>query len=498
MASVIERQRSEVRIQKSEVRGQKPGTGNREHKVKPIVFIAIGLVMWPAMFVFGDEKKPNILFLISDDQRADTVGALGNPRIRTPHLDELVRSGVTFTRAVCANPICVASRAEILTGNSGFRNGIMAIKGQRLKEPMPSWPRTLADAGYETWYVGKWHTTGRPSTWGYSDTLGLYAGGGGKWMESQKDWKGFEVTGYKGWIFQTDDGKLFPERGVGLTPDISSKFADAAIEFIRREPGKPFFLHVNFTAPHDPLFMPPGYEGVYPPEQMELPSNFLPEHPFDHGNLHGRDEDLLPFPRPRGLVKEVIAMYYAVISDLDDQVGRILAALDETGQRENTLIIYTSDHGLSLGSHGLRGKQNMYEHTVNVPLIVSGPGIPANERRDAQVYLRELFPTTCDVAGVEIPQNVEGKSFSKVLAGEEKSTHDEVFCYFRDCQRMVRKEGWKLIYYPLIDRYQLFDLGEDPYEQADLAGESKYKDRFEVLKKRLADWRVEVGDAGAE
>ncbi|MFV1995738.1 MAG: sulfatase, partial [Verrucomicrobiales bacterium] len=154
----------------------------------------------------GAAERPNILFLISDDQRADTISALGNKRISTPNLDALVERGVTFTRAVCANPICVASRAEILTGNSGFRNGIIPLPGLgRLQENMPSWPRTLMDAGYETCYVGKWHTTGRPSTWGYTDTIGLFSGGGGKWMKPQKDWKGFEVTGYKGWIFQTDD-----------------------------------------------------------------------------------------------------------------------------------------------------------------------------------------------------------------------------------------------------------------------------------------------------
>ncbi len=441
-----------------------------------------------------DAKPPNILFLISDDQRADTIAAFGNPRIQTPHLDSLVRRGVSFTRAVCANPICVASRAEILTGNSGFRNGILAIRGQQMKKGMPSWPRTLREAGYETWYVGKWHTTGRPSAWGYTDSLGLYAGGGGKWMQPQKDWKGFEVTGYKGWIFQTDDRQFFPEKGVGLTPDISEKFADAAIELIRRAPKNPFFLHVNFTAPHDPLLMPPGYEGVYDPEKMELPANFLPEHPFDHGNLHGRDEELLPFPRPPRLVKEVLAMYYAIISDMDAQVGRILQTLAETGQSEHTIVIYTSDHGMAVGSHGLRGKQNMYEHTVNVPLIIAGPGIPENEKRDAQVYLRELFPTTCELAGIEIPEEVEGKSFAEVLKGNVAGAHQEVYCYFRDCQRMVRDDRWKLIYYPLIDRYQMFDLKEDPLELADLAQDTDSADVFGRLKDRLTAWRAEMGE----
>ena len=187
-------------------------------------------------------------------------------------------------------------------------------------------------------------------------------------------------------------------------------------------------------------------------------------------------------------------MYYAVISDLDRQVGRILRVLRETGQAENTIIIFTSDHGMSVGSHGLRGKQNMYEHTVNVPLIVCGPGIPENEKVHAQVYLRELFPTTCELAGVEVPENVEGKSFAKVLTGEEEGVHEEVYCYFRDCQRMVRDDRWKLIYYPLIARYQLFDLREDPFEKEDLAGSEEHGGTRERLKRKLEAWREAVGD----
>ncbi len=350
------------------------------------------------------------------------------------------------------------------------------------------------ESGYETWYVGKWHTTGRPSAWGYTDSLGLYAGGGGKWMQEQKDWKGFEVTGYSGWVFQTDDHELFPELGVGLTPDISEKFADAAVEFIERDHEKPFFLHVNFTAPHDPLFLPPGYEGKYKPEAMELPGNFLPEHPFDHGNFDGRDEALLPWPRPPGLVKEVIAMYYAIIDHMDREIGRILGAIEASGKLENTIVIFTSDHGMSVGSHGLRGKQNMYEHTVNVPLIVCGPGIPAGRESDAPVYLRELFPTTCELAGIAIPDGVEGESFAGILKGEATSTREEVFCYFRDCQRMVREKRWKLIFYPHIGRTQLFDLEADPLELADLAEAPEHAGTRKRLEEKLERRRREAGD----
>ena len=157
----------------------------------------------------------------------------------------------------------------------------------------------------------------------------------------ESDWRhcngsrGREVTGYRGWMFQTDDRKLFPEKGVGLTPDISARFADAAIEFIKRRSEKPFFLQVNFTAPHDPLLTPPGFEKTYDPAKMPIPPNFLPEHPFDHGNLKGRDERLLPWPRTRKDIQQDLATYYAVISHMDAQIGRILKALDSTRTSAN-------------------------------------------------------------------------------------------------------------------------------------------------------------------
>ena len=379
------------------------------------------------------DQKPNILFLLADDQRPDTIAALGNPRISTPNLDRLVARGVSFRRATCSYPICVISRAEMLSGMHGWENGINAMGGRSFQKDITFWAEALRESGYQTCYVGKWHTTGRPSRYGYGSVRGLFSGGGGKWWkEGQIDWKGTPVTGYRGWIFQDETGKeKYPDLGVGLTPDIDSKFADAAIAEIRSDHGDaPWFLHVNFTGPHDPLFIPPGTEGKYKAEEMMIPPNFTGQHPFDHGNLKGRDEMLLPFPRTGEDVRDLLRVYYSVVDYLDQQVGRIVAALEETGQLENTIIIYSSDHGMGVGSHGLRGKQSQYEHTINVPLIVAGPGVASGVRSDAQVYLRELYPTTCDLAGAEIPESVTGKSFADVLRGKTKQHHGEIFGYF--------------------------------------------------------------------
>jgi len=445
----------------------------------------------------GPSQRPNILFLLSDDQRPDTIHALGNPHIRTPHFDALARRGVSLRRAVCANPICTPSRGEILTGCSGFRSGVLNF-GRQLDPALVTWPQALRQAGYATWFVGKWHNDGRPIERGFCETRGLFAGGGGRWWQDQVDWKGTPVTGYRGWIFQDDAGQKFPERGVGLTPDISRQFADAAIERIEHAgenpDEQPWFLQVAFTAPHDPLLMPPGWEHAYAADELPLPPNFLDEHPFDHGNFSGRDEMLLPWPRTPKMIRDLLRVYYAVINDLDAQVGRILAALDATGQARDTIVIFTSDHGLGVGSHGIRGKQNMYEHTIGVPLIIAGPGIVGGRQSDAQIYLRELYPTICELAGAKVPDTVEGESFADLLRGRSYHGHPDVFCYFRDKQRMIRGDRWKVIYYPHLDRWQLFDLQSDPYELQDLAGASEHAATLHRHQQRLRTVMAEMHD----
>ena len=441
-------------------------------------------------------RPPNVLFLLTDDQRPDTIHALGNATIDTPHLDALVRAGTTFTRAVTAHPLCYPSRAEILTGCTGFTNGLPY--GSGLNPKLVLWPEAMRRAGYHTCYTGKWHTPGKPTTRGYDLSRGLYAGGGGAENTPALDPRGRAITGYRGWVFQEDDGRKYPERGVGLTPDISRRFADAAIEFLtsRRaaKDERPFFLHVNFTAPHDPRLLPPGYETRYDPAKMTLPANFKPEHPFDHGNARGRDEVLLPFPRTPEDIRTELAVYYALISDLDSQVGRVLATLEVSGEAENTIVIYSSDHGLALGSHGLTGKQNMYEHTIGVPLVMRGPGIPKNVRNPAQCYLRDLYPTVCELAGVPVPDTVEATSVAPVLRGEKQQIHDAVVTYFADSQRAIRTDRFKLIRYPKINREQLFDVVNDPDELRNLASDPAHAATVAELRTRLAAWQRDQHD----
>ena len=441
--------------------------------------------------------QPNFLILVTDDQRPDTIGALGNTRIQTPHLDGLVKNGLVFNNAICANPLCVPSRAEILTGCSGFQNGVLGMGRERMKPGLKFWAETMREAGYHTWYSGKWMNDGKPKTRGYEETGGLFSGGGGNWKRDEvvRGRKGRPITGYRNWTFKTDSGSVELEKGVGLTALTDKHIADGALQFLKRKTDKPFFLHVNFTGPHDPLIYPPGYKDKYTGAKMKLPGNFLPRHPFDHGNFDGRDERLLPWPRTKADVLDELAVYYAVVDHIDRQIGRLLAQLRADGRLANTVVVFTSDHGLAVGSHGLMGKQNMYAHSIRVPFIISGPGIPRGRRTDAFCYLRDLYPTTCEMAGIAIPKTVRARSLKPILTGKAEAVHKLAFGYFRDVQRMVRDDRWKLVWYPKIQKTQLFDLQNDPLERHNLAETLIHRARRDNLRERLHAWLTSQGDS---
>jgi arylsulfatase A-like enzyme len=310
------------------------------------------------------------------------------------------------------------------------------------------------------------------------------------------DHRGAAVTGYVGWVLKADDGTSHPERGVGLTPNMSEVFADAAIELIDRpRDGRPFFMQVNFTSPHDPRFFPRGYERAYDAAKLPLPRNFAAVHPFDHGNINGRDEVLLPRPLTAETIRDELAVYYALIEHMDAQIGRIVAALEESGMLAQTLVIFTSDHGMAVGSHGLAGKQNMYDHTIRVPLILAGPGIPQNASTEALCYLRDLYPTVCDLCGVEAPADLDGRSLRSVLADPTSAgPHPFVVGYFTNTQRMIRTPRWKLSRYSQAGREQLFDLQADPDELHDLIHDPSSRATADELRTELAKWLREHGD----
>jgi choline-sulfatase len=231
--------------------------------------------------------------------------------------------------------------------------------------------------------------------------------------------------------------------------------------------------------------------------RLKVPVNALPEYPYNKqmGSPRGlRDERLAPFPRTDYSVKVNLQEYYAIITHMDAQIGRILEALEASGKADNTVILFTADHGLAVGQHGLMGKQNMFEHSMRAPLILSGPGIPSGQEITTPVYLQDVMPTTLELAGREIPAEVDFKSLLPLVRGERTIQYPAICGAYRDKQRMVRLDRYKLIYYPSADVTLLFDLEEDPHEMKNLAQNPEYAETLRKCWETLKELQVEVGD----
>ena len=421
--------------------------------------------------------QPNIVLLFADDQRADAIGAWGNPHIQTPNLDRLVREGFSFRRTYCmggnSGAVCLPSRAMLNTGKAYFRVP-MNLQGERTLGEI------LGKAGYTTYGIGKWHNE-RPA-----------------WLRS---FQGGKNVMFGGMSDHTDvpvedlgpDGKLV--KGNNERKMSSELFADTAIDFLEGHGGdSPFFLYVAFTAPHDPRTPPERYRRMYYTSRPPLPPNFLPQHPFDNGEMVVRDEQLAAWPRTTAVVSDQLAEYYGLMTHLDEQVGRILNTLEARFGDRETYVVYAADHGLAVGSHGLLGKQNLYEHSMRAPLIVRGPDVPAGGESDALTYLLDIFPTLVGLSGAAAPQNLDGVDLRHVWRGAKAKTRDSLFLAYRHLMRAVRDERWKLIRYPQIDHTQLFDLASDPHEMKNLAAESEQAGRVARMLGMIRDWQGRLGD----
>jgi len=404
-------------------------------------------------------KRPNILFVLTDDQRWDTIAALGNHQIKTPNLDRLVERGFVFSNAYCmgsmVGAVCLPSRTMIATGRSLWR----IPEGRSATAPpgVPVLARVFNEAGYATFHCGK---AGNACTFANAE-------------------------------FQTNIATKGPR-----TPLDAKVHTDRVIEFLEKhDGGRPFFVYLAQPVPHDPRIAPAEYMAMYDPAKVSLSKNFLPEHPFDNGELRIRDELLAPFPRTPEVMRQHLAEYYALITYFDAQFGRLIDALGQRGWADRTIVVFSSDQGLAVGGrHGLMGKQNLYEH-VKPPLVFAGPGIPRG-RSDALVYLFDLFPTFCDLAGLKTPEQVEGKSLLPVIFGQQPKVRDWLLGAYRDCQRMVRDERWKLIRYNAggVKNSQLFDLAADPWEIRNLAADPQHREQLARMERLLAKARAEFGD----
>lgn len=443
-------------------------------------------------------KQPNVLFILADDQRFDTVHALGNPQIQTPNLDRLVREGTAFTHAHIPGgtngAVCMPSRAMIHSGRLLFH---LDDCGQRIPADQVTLGQCFRQNGYETIGIGKWHNG--PDSYARSFSGGDNIFFGGMWDHWNVPVCGYHPDGvYRQTANFTPDffhaNHPMPIVCDKLSPGRHSTelFTDSAMEFLRREREDPFFLYLSFLAPHDPRTMPEEFRRMYNPEDMALPENFRPEHPFFYGipKLSGesRDENLAGYPRSELEVKRHIAEYYAMISHLDHHVGRLLDCLEETGQLENTIVVFSGDNGLAVGRHGLMGKQNLYEHSVRVPLLLRGPGIPENARREDYVLLLDIFPTLCDLAGLDAPQNAEGISFRPAMEQREGPRRETLYLTYTTLIRGIKDRRYKLLEYRAArESSQLFDLEKDPLELRNLYNDPGYAEiKREMIQKLLA------------
>ncbi|MEM7380965.1 MAG: sulfatase/phosphatase domain-containing protein, partial [Bacteroidota bacterium] len=243
---------------------------------------------------------------------------------------------------------------------------------------------------------------------------------------------------------------------------------------------------------------PSEYLEMYNTEALSLPESWLAEYPFKEGIGNGpdlRDEALAPFPRTEYAIKTHIKEYYAIITHLDHQIGEILRGLEESGKKDNTYIIFTADHGLAMGRHGLLGKQSLFDHSIRAPFLISGPGIPEGKKIDEDIYLQDAMATSLDLAGIERPDYLYFHSLMGLINGEQQgSSYDGIYGGYVDFQRMIRKDGFKLVVYPKINKVLLFDLKTDPQEMHDLSEQQEYKEKIETLFKELQQMQKELND----
>ena len=441
-----------------------------------IRFVTVGLFLVAAAGAQGQGSAPNILFFFADDLRADTVGAFGGKNVHTPHIDALAARGTKLTQIYCMGSrhgaVCAPSRAMLMSGR------ILTRAPDNLKG-IKTLPQYLREVGYSTFMTGKWHNGDESLTRSFPDARSVFRGG----MCDH-----FQVP-----LCDVVAGKVVHERKPA--GHSSEHFCDAVIDFLKRHKStggsKPFFAYVPFTSPHDPRDPPRQWlEKLKDLPRPELPVNFRGQHGLNLGKptMTVRDENLLGWPRDQELLRDQLLEYRALVAHQDAQIGRVLTALAAAGLKENTLVVFTADHGLALGSHGLLGKQSLYEHSMRSPCVIAGPGVPAGESRDGLAYLLDLTATCLETAGVTKAAGVDGRSLWPMLQGSDASGargRDELLLIYSKTQRALRFGKHKMIRFPQIDRSLFFNVVDDPHELRDLSGDAALADLRASFEKRL-------------
>lgn len=478
-----------------------------------IAFCLLGLLAGRA--ISADDDRPNFVFIITDDQSPWTLSIYGNDVCETPNIDRLAAEGMTLDDAhhmgSWVGAVCTASRTMIMTGRTlwhapGARGpGIDFPRNFRQEAAQQSIPAVFNRAGYDTFRTCKRGNSFNEANELFAERHDATKRDDGT-AEGGSQWHGDQVMNYLEQREATGDED-------------------------------PFLIYFGFSHPHDPRNATPelaekygadnrGPQGPPNPHAPPLQINWLPAHPFPHGHPGLRDEVKVQgvmTRRDEATIRNELGREYACIENIDRQVGRVLDKLEAMGELDNTYIFYTADHGIAVGRHGLTGKQNLYEHTWRVPFIVRGPGIEPGSRASGYIYLLDVLPTLCDLAGIEIPDVVEGTSFRPVLEGRADRVRDVLYGVYcggtKPGMRSVKSDGWKLIEYDVLDgqvrETQLFDLTANPYEflaehhaadvvahtghmpapnQVNLADDLRYAEKRREMEALLAEEMRRLGD----
>ncbi|MEZ5398522.1 MAG: sulfatase-like hydrolase/transferase [Bryobacteraceae bacterium] len=466
-------------------------------------------------------SRPNVLFLMTDQQRYDTLGANGNKLVRTPHLDRLAAESANFSRCYAQAPVCVPSRVSWFTGRypHSHRN---RVNYTPLDEREPLLQRYLKDAGYRTGSVGKLHywppTAAHARSTGFDEVL-LHDGVAK--LDGESD--------YAKWRGANDPSKApfrsVASNGAGNNPyraRVEDRFHETTWtgnetrRLLRRfaAGGQPFFLHASFFQPHSPFYASPPFDSMYDDVEFPLPRPAAREYidalprPLRTLILRGTPQ----YDMDRARLQWALRTYHANIAHIDREVGAILRALDETGQGANTIVVFSTDHGDQLLEHGLMGKNCFFEDSIRLPLLVRCPGQARPGRYDQLVEQVDLAPALLEWCGVAVPDRVQGRSFAPLLRGEPYETRDAVFSEniipevitggsldFEFAKgkgvkgvrhpdaKMVRTGEWKLVVYAGGEG-ELYDLTRDPGEWNNLYQSAAHRDVVAGLKSRILEW----------
>ena len=440
-------------------------------------------------------KRPNFLFILTDDQRWDALGVVQReqgdkarfPWLRTPHLDRLAAEGVRFRNAFVVNSLCAPSRASFLTGCYGHTNGIVN-NHTPFPEANVTYASTLRAAGYRTGYVGKWHHGKQPVRPGFDFAASFL--GQGKYFDCPI----------------VVNGETVPSKG--YVDDVST---DYAVGFLKEQKDKPFVLAVGYKATHGPFAPPERHKGTYEGEQARAVPNLAAPSIY---RAKAPPKNLIPGEGPE--VKTNLG-YFRCITAIDDNVGRLLKALDDLGLADDTVVVFAGDNGYYLGEHGLGDKRSAYDESLRIPLLLRYPRMNLKGRTvDEMVLNIDMSPTFVDLAGVEVPKVMQGRSWKPLLEGNAAGWRRAWFyCYFFErgfstpTVTAVRTDTAKLIRYPGHDDWtEVFDLAADPYELKNLAGdparadlrrslEAEYEKQKAAIAFRIPDFADKEGDAAA-